>query len=89
MPEYVVCPDCQGRGYHSKLGAFGSDDLDEWFGNAVREEFLVDYMREGGPYDEPCTLCNARRVITAEEGQEWIDNADYRAEIAHEMKMGY
>lgn len=89
MAEFVVCPDCQGEGFHSKLGAFTASDLDEWFGDSEeRAQFMEDYTRRGGPYDERCTFCNGERVVTAEKAAEWEDEVAYRAEIRAEQRLG-
>lgn len=90
MP-YHVCPDCNGRGYKSKLPAFTGDDLEEQFGSDLeaRQEFLEEYKKEGGIYDDPCPTCKTLRVVTGEQLDEWEDEAVIRAEIAHESRMGY
>lgn len=82
MPTYAVCPTCKGRGYTSKLGAFTGDELDEEFGNGdERAEFIEEYTREGGVYDDRCKQCDTRRVVLVcahagcELPREWIDNA--------------
>jgi hypothetical protein len=95
--KYIVCPECDGEGYHSRLGAFTGSDVDEWYGDDVhaREDFVKDYMTRGGVYDEKCECCNAERVAT----QQQIDayrkrledeyDPEGAAEAAHFGSLGY
>jgi hypothetical protein len=88
MPKFIVCVVCNGEGFQSKLGAFTSSDLDEWYGDSSeRDEFISEYTTRGGIYDEPCELCKGQRVITPEMEKEWDDLSEYRAECAAEQRM--
>ena len=67
--KFVVCPRCDGEGYVSKLGAFTSSDLDEWYGQDADERsgFVAEYTTRGGAYDEQCPVCRGQRVVTKAE----------------------
>lgn len=58
--KWAICHKCEGGGYQSRIpGSFGADDLDEWFGDSdERDEFVAEYMKPGGAYDEHCSECN-------------------------------
>ena len=90
ISKFVVCPECEGEGYRSKLGAFGALDMDEWFGDDFdeRDDFVAEYTRRGGAYDEPCPLCKGQRVTTPREVADWEDEADMRHEMAMEARYG-
>lgn len=80
--KYEVCDRCHGEGYVSKLGAFTSDDLDEWYGDSdERDDFIAEYTTRGGAYDDPCPECKGQRVVlvadesrmTPDQIKEWAD----------------
>lgn len=66
MAKYIVCPECEGEGFVSAIGAFTSSDMDEWYGDDIsaRDEFISAYSMRGGAYDEKCPCCKGERVIT-------------------------
>lgn len=86
----IVCPDCHGEGYKSKLGAFTSENLDEWFGSDSEERanFLHEYATPGGAYSELCSTCKGANVIDQSELEAFRQEEEYRAEIAREQAMG-
>lgn len=88
--KFVVCPACDGEGFQSRLGAFTSSDMDEWYGDDwdAREEFVSEYTTRGGAYDEPCPTCKGQRVITRDQAREMFEMAEYEAEAAAERRMG-
>ena len=88
--KFVVCPDCQGEGFQSRLGAFSASDMDEWYGDDwdARDEFVSEYTTRGGAYDEPCSLCKGQRVVTPQQLREAEERAEYEAEAAAERRMG-
>lgn len=87
--KYQVCPNCDGEGFTSTLGAFTGADVAEWFGDdpEEREDFRAEYTRRGGVYDETCRCCKGQRVVTTERLHEWRDeqrlDAEQRAESYH------
>jgi hypothetical protein len=85
-PKYTVCPSCDGEGWKSKLGAFTGDQMDEWYGeNSVeREEFIEEYTKPGGIYDEPCSTCKGQRVVLTAE---LADLMEYLREQAEEAAV--
>lgn len=85
--KYAVCPRCKGEGYVSKLGAFTGADLDEWYGDSdERYEFIEEYRKPGGMYDERCGFCEGQRVVEAAGLRERLED---EAERAYELSMGY
>jgi len=85
--KYEVCPRCEGTGYVSKLGAFTREWVDEEFGPDA-EEFVEEYKKPGGAYDEHCPVCKGQRVVTAEQITEWLADLEYEAERQAEIRMG-
>lgn len=92
---FIVCPSCSGEGYTSRLGAFTSSDMDEWYGDDwdARDEFVEAYTTRGGAYDKACDECHGERVVRdecpcdeCEQEREW--DAQYAAERAAEARMG-
>lgn len=73
MSKYQVCPTCEGEGQSSAyLGAFTASEMEE-----QGPEFMEDYI--AGRYDRPCDECQGRRVVTAEEHEDYLDDlADLR-----------
>lgn len=91
-PKYVVCPTCDGEGFFSKIGAFTSADMDDWYGDDSyeREEFVREYTTRGGAYDERCDTCKGDRVVLTadlpEIEQRLRDEAEIAAEYAAESR---
>ena len=86
-----ICPVCNGKGsfVNPSIDSQGlsSEDMQE-------EGFREDYF--GGSYDQTCSSCNGNRVILVPRdetemediNQTLQDEADYRAEIDAERRMG-
>ena len=84
-PKYTLCPKCEGEGWQSKLGAFTSSDLDEWYGDGdERYEFIEEYTTRGGMYDEKCGTCKGERVVLTAELD---DLMEYLREVAEEAAV--
>lgn len=93
-----VCSRCRGTGTHVNPAIDGnglsSDDIDELGG----ADFMEDYL--GGVYDVRCEECNGEKVVkvldedraTPDQIAEYYDylqeEANYRAEVAAERRMG-
>jgi len=88
MSKYEVCPDCEGEGFRSVLGAFTASDVDEWFAGDwdERDQFARDM--QAGSYDEPCPLCKGQRVVTAEQVRAAEELWEAEAIGRAEMRMG-
>lgn len=86
-PKYVVCPRCEGTGYVSKLGDFTREWVAEEFGPDA-EEFIAEYTKPGGAYDEFCPECKGNRVVTAEQIEEYREQLEYEAERQAEIRAG-
>jgi hypothetical protein len=67
--KWAICDRCRGEGFVSKIpGAIGSDTLDEWFGDGEeRYEFIEEYTRRGGIYDDVCPDCENGKVKVVDE----------------------
>ena len=90
MPQYEVCPRCDGEGYVSKLGAFTGADLDEWYGDGEeRYEFIEEYTRRGGIYDDKCPCCDGNRVATKSQIDDWEERESDRQIMMAESGYGY
>lgn len=89
----IVCPQCRGTGASSAyLGAFTHDELMEDI------EFCEQYL--SGGYDRTCETCHGKNVIddvdeeatdkeTLNLWHSWLqDEAEYRAEVEAERRMG-
>lgn len=63
--KWVVCPRCGGDGYVSKIGEFTMADIDEQYADdwEARDQFVEEYTRRGGAYDEVCPYCGGERVV--------------------------
>lgn len=88
--KYKVCTRCEGSGFVSKLGAFSREWVDENYGPDA-EEFMAEYMKRGGIYDEHCPECKGERVVaplTPEQQAEAEADAEYEAERQAEIRMG-
>ena len=85
--KYEVCPRCDGEGYVSKLGAFNRDWVEEEYGPDA-EEFMAEYTKRGGAYDEFCPECKGERVVTAECVEEYQQELEYEAERMAEIRAG-
>ena len=91
---YEVCPRCDGEGVHDHpaFNGFSSEDF------AEDPEFAESYF--DGHYDVLCTVCKGLRVVpvldeekagtevTAEYYMVLQAEADYRAEVEAERRMG-
>lgn len=94
--KFEVCPLCNGKGSHvnPSIDAHGltSEDFDN------DPNFREDYF--SGVYDQDCNECHSKRVVPVPSDlsnkEDLVrfekllqDEAQYRREIAYEMKMGY
>jgi len=88
--RWCICGQCDGNGTSSAyLGAFTSSEWAE-----QDDDFKHDYLR--GDYDRPCESCGGTgkvwsidsRKLTKAQRQALQDEADYRAEVAAERRMG-
>lgn len=88
--KFVVCPDCQGYGYESAIGAFSPADIDEWYGDdaTAREDFVAEYTTRGGAYDKPCGTCEGNRVATREQIKAAQERYEEERERAAELRFG-
>lgn len=82
MPKFIICPECEGEGYVGTLGAFTSTEFYDYF------EGAEDYADAHEASKERCRCCNAQRVVTAEQIEEWNDRLEYEAERNAERRMG-
>lgn len=87
MAKFEVCPRCNGEGFVSKLGDFTAEWVDENYGPDA-EEFMAEYLKRGGAYDEFCPFCKGERVVTAERLAEAEAEAEYEAERQAEIRAG-
>lgn len=92
-----VCDRCEGKGTHVNEAIDGNgitaSEMDE-----LGPDFLEDYM--GGVYDVRCTVCKGRNVVPVVDEnrcakelweayvQHCRDEADFRAEVEAERRMG-
>lgn len=85
---WIVCPECDGDGYVSRLGDFTAADVDDWYGDDydARDEFARDYMRRGGPYDQHCPLCKGERVVSQDQVESWRYEQEAEAERRAEQR---
>ena len=83
-----VCPQCGGKGTEDNFGAFGRDNLDEWFGGDHDEEerFMRSYKE--GAFDKPCSFCKGQKVVDDEKLAEYEDWREYQAEMEAERRAG-
>lgn len=82
MPKFVVCPECEGEGYVGTLGAMTWQEMTEWYDEPE------DYSAAHEASKEHCRCCNAQRVVTAEQIEEWNERLEYEAERAAEFRYG-
>ena len=87
MAKFKVCTTCRGEGFVSKLGDFTGEWVEENFGPDA-EEFLTEYKKRGGAYDEFCPECKGERVVTAQQEQEYAEKLEYEAERQAEIRFG-
>ena len=90
--KYEVCPVCDGKGKHV------NPDIDR--NGLTAEDFAEDpdfaESYRSGVYDVACNGCGGRRVVLVpkhEDGKQaladaWQEDAQYRAEVAAERRMG-
>jgi len=90
--RFEVCPTCEGKGSHvnPSIDSHGlsAEDLYE------DPDFAEDYF--SGTYDIECNGCGGRRVIPVPIDDDVlkhlekraIEDAQYRAEVAAERRMG-
>lgn len=96
----IVCPTCSGKGHHVNpsidANGLSSDDFD------ADPDFREDYF--GGAYDVQCYECGGKNVVDAVD-MEKLERTNkplydrymkhlsfeqqWRAEEAHERRMGY
>lgn len=95
----VVCPRCRGEGTHDHPAFSNGFTRDDEF---VDEDFIHEYM--SGTYDVTCSVCDGRRVVPEIDNPETLtghrkvaydylmdwhrSEAQHRAEVAAEMRMG-
>lgn len=68
MAKYEVCPTCEGEGkmVHRGLSVWTESDRYE------DPDGFAEMM--AGTYDVTCDECNGKRVVTAEESEEFQEN---------------
>lgn len=92
-----VCPRCRGEGKHVNPAIDGNGITQSEMAE-LGDDFREDYL--AGVYDVPCEECGGLRVIDAvdeercdpellKRWQDWQrDEAEYRAQVAAERRMG-
>lgn len=96
--KYELCPRCEGKGQHSNPAIDGhgitQDEMEE-----LGPDFREDYFR--GVYDIQCERCEGLRAILVPDEEkadkglleeyetQTADDESYRAQLAHERRMGY
>jgi hypothetical protein len=95
--KWEICSTCDGHGQHSR--DFGAITMDEWNGPDWDDDSREMYLRGG--YDKSCGDCGGSGKVKSPDWdkmpQELADayqrhleeQAHYRAQEAHERKMGY
>lgn len=98
--EYVVCPECSGRGTELRGGMKGYAYSAEEFAQNFSPEEQEEYFRTGGIYDVPCSYCKGRTTVLSPKWNEvdpeirdaWEEDrrleAELRAEHLAELKFG-
>lgn len=85
MNHWNVCPRCRGEGQYVNPAidehGITAEEMTE-FGETFRENYLA------GLFDVSCELCDGRRVVNDEELEVWEEEAEERAMLAAEMRMG-
>lgn len=82
MVDWMVCPDCSGRGCHTLHGhAYTRDELDE-----LGPEFVEDMM--AGVYDTSCDTCHGRTTIDKATFADWAELQDMYATMRLESGYG-
>ncbi len=94
--KFEVCHRCDGHGHHDHP-AFSNGISQQDF--AEDPDFREDYLR--GRFDVPCSECHGKNVIAipdyeamtpelrARVEKHYSDRAAWRAQEAHERRMGY
>jgi len=90
--KFVVCDTCQGRGSHvnPSIDAHGLTGADF----AEDPDFAEEYF--SGAYDQPCNECGGASTVPIPRDEtiwkaiqdKWRDDAEYRAEVEAERRMG-
>ncbi len=90
--RFEVCPTCDGRGSHvnPSIDAHGLTAEDFYEDPDFRDEYF------GGAYDQPCNECGGASTVPIPRDEtiwkaiqdKWADDAQYRAEVEAERRMG-
>ena len=71
--KFQVCPECDGEGFQGTLGAI--------FPSEEENGFFDDYLAVNRASQEKCTCCKGKRVVTADDLDEF-----YYAEEARNLQ---
>lgn len=95
--KWEICSTCDGEGHHSR--EFGAISSDDWYGPDWDDESRETYL--SGGYDKRCEDCQGtgkcrvpdwdgmNQELATQYQQHLDEQAHYRAQEAHERKMGY
>lgn len=79
MPDFIVCPECEGHGYFGTLGEMTPEEFTEWYGDdadAYRAQHYASRV--------PCMCCKGSRVVTPKRAAEWEREDEERYQMSLE-----